>query len=118
MPTARKDVTTIRDQVFLGANGASALAYAVTLIEDHPDESAEATLSRQLDLLMDDKLQDRLTALDRYAYAGFEWLKTNQADERTTRELVLTALDEIACVATGPGEIPQIHDPLLEMLLD
>jgi hypothetical protein len=118
MPSARKEVTTIRDSVFLGAAGAEPLTFAVVLIDDSATDSAEAGLSKQLDLLMDDKLQERLTTLDRYAYAGFEWLRTNQGDERTIRELVLTALDEITCVETDPGSQLEVQDPLLEMLLD
>lgn len=120
MPVARKDVTTIRDQVFLGADGAYALTYVVALLEEDPTESTESSLARQLDLLMDDKdkLQDRLTVLDRYAYAGFEWLKENQPDERTIRELILTALDQISCVETDSDDAVTIHDPLLDMLLD
>lgn len=118
MPSARKEVTTIRDSVFLGAAGAEELVFAVALIDDGTDEPAEAALSRQLDLLMDDKLQERFATLDRYAYAGFEWLRTNQGDERTIRELILSALDEITCVETDPGDEFEVQDPLLEMLLD
>lgn len=118
MPTAKKEVTTIRDSVFLGAAGAEALTYSVVLVEEGGDESTEAALARQLDLLMDDKLQERLTTLDRYAYAGFEWLLENQRDESTIRELVLTALDEITCVETEGADELDIQDPLLEMLMD
>lgn len=118
MPKARKDITTIRDSVFLGASGASELAYTVVLMEDDPDSSTDVNLSRQLTLLMDDKLEERLANLDRYAYAGFEWLKANQHDERTVRELILSALDEITCVESDPGGDLEVQDPLLEMLLD
>lgn len=118
MPSAKKEVTTIRDSVFLGAAGAEPLAYAVILLEETVDETVAVGLSRQLDLLMEDKLQERLAMVDRYAYAGFEWLKKTQRDERTIRELVLTALDEISC--TGGNSMAtdiNVHDPLMEMLL-
>lgn len=118
MPTAKKDVTTIRDSVFLGAPGAEALAYSVALLEEDEEKSAEANLSHQLDLLMTDRLQERLSMLDCYAYAGFEWLLQRQDDERTIRELVLTALDEIACIQSEPTNEAGIQDPLLQMLLD
>lgn len=117
MPSAKKDVTTIRDSVFLGAAGAEPLTYAVVLLDEAVDETVESGLSRQLDLLMDDKLQERLSMLDRYAYAGFEWLKKSQRDERTIRELVLTALDEISCIGSNLTSDMNVHDPLMEMLL-
>ena len=118
MPTSKKDVTTIRDSVFLGAAGAEALTYLIVLLEENEGENTEANLSRQLDLLVDDKLQERLSMLDRYAFAGFEWLVKHQDDERTIRELVLTALDEITCVQSEPTNEAEVQDPLLDMLLD
>ncbi len=117
MPTVKKDVTPIRDSVFLGADGAESLAYAVALLDSDGERNAEDELSRQLDSLMEDKLQERLSLLDRYAYAGFEWLKNYQKDESTIRELVLTALDEVSCVETEPNSVVQLRDPLLDMLL-
>jgi hypothetical protein len=118
MPTSKKDITIIRDSVFLGAAGARPLAYAVILIDDGNYETIESELSHQLDLLMEDKFQEQFAVLDRYAYAGFEWLKANQPDESTIRELVLTAIDEISCVEGNPTVDINVQDPLLDMLLD
>jgi hypothetical protein len=119
MPTSKKgDVTAIRDSVFLGADGAEALAATVVLIEQDDELSVEAALGRQLELLSEDGLQEQLTILDRYAYAGFEWLKQNQKDESTIRDLVLTAIDEIACVEDVPAAQIVVQDPLLDVLLD
>jgi len=117
MPTAKRDVTTIRDSVFLGAAGAEPLACAVVLIQDGGDGTVEDGLARQLDLLTEDALQERLTVLDRYAYAGFEWLKEYQQDESTIRDLIMTALDEIECVEGNPASEVDVQDPLLDVLL-
>ncbi|MGW5339849.1 hypothetical protein ACWEQD_15710 [Rhodococcus pyridinivorans] len=117
MPRSRKDITTIRDSVFLGADGADALTFTVSLIEAYADESINDGLARQLNSLTEEMLQDRFTLLDRYAYAGFEWLIRNQRDESSVRDLILTTLNEVSCVESAPAEVADVHDPLLEMLI-
>jgi len=117
MPRSRKEITTIRDSVFLGADGAEALTSTISFIEEYADESTNDGLSRQLHSLAEDSLQDRLTLLDRYAYAGFEWLKQNQGDESSVRDLILTTLNEVSCVESAPTNTAEVHDPLLEMLI-
>ncbi|MGW4014768.1 hypothetical protein ACWECW_00505 [Rhodococcus ruber] len=117
MPRSRKETTTIRDSVFLGADGAEALTFTVSFIEEYADESINDGLSRQLNSLTEDLLQDRLTQLDRYAYAGFEWLRKHQRDESSVRDLILSTLNEVSCVESAPPDSAEVHDPLLEMLI-
>lgn len=120
MPTTRKDITTIRDSVFLGAAGAEELTFMVVLtsfstMSDNVEPRSE--LVRQLDLINEENLADRLAVLDRYAYAGFEWLRKYRKDEATVRDLLLVALAEVTCVPSKQLDISEIRDPLLELLL-
>jgi hypothetical protein len=116
MPTSRKGVTPIRDSVFLGASGAKDLCLVASLLDERAEESVEESLVRQLDMIADSNLVGQFELLDRYAHAGFSWLAKHQEDESTIRDLVFTAIDQIECIETDISEMPNLRDPLLDML--
>jgi hypothetical protein len=117
MPTSKKDHTQIRDSVFLGAGGATEIALTVALVTETDKSTIEQSLAHQLDLISEQQLGERLALLDRFAHAGFTWLAKRRADESSIRDLILTAIDEIECVASESTATEVLHDPMLDMLL-
>lgn len=117
MPTSKKDNTSIRDSVFLGAGGATEVALAVALVVETEHDTIEQSLAHQLDLISEQQLSERLALLDRFAHAGFSWLSKRRADESNVRDLMLTAIDEIDCVTSETTATEVVHDPMLDMLL-
>lgn len=108
----------IRDTVLFGSDGARELSLAAVLLQELDDsDSVETGLRRQLQQVAEDDLVQRLALLDRYAYAGFEWLTTNLADAGTIRALVMEAVDHVVGVELDPVEILVGEDPLGNLLL-
>ncbi|MEU8076021.1 hypothetical protein AB0B31_11265 [Catellatospora citrea] len=116
MPETKKDVVPIQDRVFLGAEGAPELAAAAVLTSADDGDVARESLRSQLDLLSEQQLAERLQLLDRYAFAGFEWLRVQQKDESGVRDLVLSAIDSVDCVLREVGDDSGVHDPLYSLL--
>ncbi|MBB5871904.1 hypothetical protein F4553_005283 [Allocatelliglobosispora scoriae] len=116
IPASKKDVLPIQDRVFLGAEGAVELAAAAVLTSADDGDVARESLRSQLDLLSEQKLIERLALLDRYAYAGFEWLREQQKDESGVRDLVLSAIDSVDCVLREVGDDSAVQDPLWSLL--
>lgn len=116
MPKGKKDNTSIRDSVFIGAQGARELAMAVALIVETDHDAIEESLAYQLDLIAEKQIAERFELLDRFAHAGFNWLAKRRSDESGIRDLVLSAICEIDCVKSDDSAAAEVHDPLLEML--
>ncbi|QDS88689.1 hypothetical protein EC9_28810 [Rosistilla ulvae] len=116
MPKAKKDNTSIRDSVFIGAAGAKELATAVALIAETDHDTVPQSLSCQLDLISEERMAERLELLDRFAHAGFKWLDDRRSDESGIRDLMLTAMGEIDCVKMDESATEDVRDPLLDML--
>ncbi len=116
MPTSKKDNTSIRDSVFVGAAGAKELAIAVAMIVDTDHATIDQSLSYQLDLISEEQMAERFALLDRFAHAGFKWLTERRADESNIRDLMLTAIDEIDCIKSDDSATEDVRDPLLDML--
>jgi hypothetical protein len=116
MPTSKKNNTSIRDSVFLGAAGARELAISVALLIEKEDASIEQSLSHQLDLISEEHLDERFSLLDRFAHAGFSWLDKRRSDESSIRDLVLTSVDEIDCVNSEASATEVVSDPMWDML--
>lgn len=116
MPGSKKDNTSIRDSVFVGAAGAKELAIAVAMIVQTDHAAVDLSLSYQLDLISEDQMADRFAILDRFAHAGFKWLADRRADESNVRDLMLTAIGEIDCIKSDDSATEDVHDPLLDML--
>ena len=117
MPTSKKDITPIRDTVFLGAQEAKEICLTATLIDVRDGEQHTDSLSRQLDVIGSDDLSVQFELLDRYAFAGFTWLSANREDESSIQDLLLSLVDEIQPVAAELGDASEVRDPLMEMLL-
>jgi hypothetical protein len=118
MPKSKKGVTTIRDSVVFGAAGAEELSCAAVLLSEGSGDPFEAVIRSQLELISDERLQERLTLLDRYAFVGFEWLKEHQKDESTVRELTLSALNDLSPAEVVVDVELSVLDPLFDVLLD
>lgn len=116
MPTSKKGNTVIRDSVFLGAAGANQISLAVALTNEGDHDSIEKTLDCQLKLISEDRLEDRFSLLDRFAHAGFTWLKNKSDDESSVRDLIMTAINEIDRYKSDASAIETVKDPLLDML--
>jgi len=117
MPTSKKDNTSIRDSVFLGAGGATEVAIAVALVVETEHTTIEQSLTYQLDLISEEHLSEQFALLDRFAHAGFSWLNKRRADESNIRDLMLTSIDEIECVTSETSATEVVSDPMLDMLL-
>jgi hypothetical protein len=117
MPKSKKDITPIRDTVFLGAQGAKEICLTATLIEVRDEEQHADSLSRQLNVIGSDDLSVQFELLDRYAFAGFTWLSKHREDESSIRDLLLSLVDDIQPVAAELGDASEVNDPLMEMLL-
>ena len=118
LPKSRRGTTTIRDSVFLGADGAEELSCAACLVIDDSDQEFEEAIVAQLDLISDAQLQERFALLDRFAYRGFQWLTDRRGDEGSVRDLVLATLNEIQLVERGTESGTSVQDPLMDFLLD
>ncbi|MEU2550132.1 hypothetical protein ABZ589_00290 [Streptomyces sp. NPDC013313] len=116
MPTSKKDVLTIQDRVFFGADGASEITAAVVLTSGAPDQAIDDSLRSQLDLLASENLVEQLALLDCYAHAGFEWLLQYRQDESSIRDLVMSAIDTVECAKREAGDESAVQDPLLGLL--
>ena len=116
MPTSKKNNTSIRDSVFLGAAGARELAIAVALIVETECDSIEKSLANQLDLISEEQLNERFSLLDRFAHAGFSWLEKRRADESNIRDLMLTSVDEIERVNSEASATEVVSDPMWDLL--
>lgn len=116
MPSSKKDNTSIRDSVFVGAAGAQELAIAVAMIVETDHPSIDQSLSYQLDLISEEQMAERFALLDRFAHAGFKWLADRRDDESSVRDLILTAIGEIDCVKVDHSATEGVRDPLLDML--
>jgi hypothetical protein len=116
MPDSKKDALEIQDRVFLRAEGARELAAAVVLTSADGGDVERETLRSELNLLSEQMSADRLTLLDRYAFAGFEWLREHQNDESGVRDLVLSAIDSVDCVQRQVDDDSAVQDPLWSML--
>jgi hypothetical protein len=117
LPASKKDATPIQDRVFFGAEGAPELAATVVLTSAIGGDVAREALRSQLDMLSEQKMAERLALLDRFAYAGFEWLREHQKDESGVRDLVLSAIDSVDCVQREADDDSAVQDPLWSMLL-
>lgn len=115
MPTSKKGMTPIRDSVFLGADGASQLCHAAALLDEREGESLAVALLRQLNLIAPAEQAAQFEILDRYAHAGFSWLKRNKGDESTVRDLIFAAIDQIERVSMGEIDTSGVSDPLLDL---
>jgi hypothetical protein len=117
MPSQKKDVTQIQDRIFFNLPGAREIAFAAAMTSEGPDVARES-LKGQLELLSPDgeKVTERLALLDRYAYAGFEWLRERHKDESGVRDLVLSAVDSVECVLREAGDAASVKDPLMGLL--
>lgn len=116
MPGSKKENTSIRDSVFVGAAGAKELAIAVAMIVETDHTSIDQSLSHQLDLISEEQMAERFSLLDRFAHAGFRWLADRRDDESSIRDLILTAIGEIDCVKSDDTVSEDVRDPLLDML--
>ena len=116
MPKSKKDNTSIRDSVFVGAAGAKEIEIAVALVVDTEHDTTDKSLSYQLDLISEEHMAERLELLDRFAHAGFKWLNERRSDESGIRDLMLSAIGEIDCVKSDESATGDVHDPLLDML--
>lgn len=116
MPKSRSGTTNIRDSVFLGADGAKELAIAVALLTKPDQPSTRESLALQLELISEDKLEERLALLDQFAHAGFDWLAERKPDESNVRDLVLSTIEEVQCLRFDGADDAPINDPLIDML--
>lgn len=116
MPKTKKDNTSIRDSVFIGAAGAKELATTVAMIVQTDHDTIDQSLSYQLDLISEEQMAERFELLDRFAHAGFKWLDERRSDESGIRDLMLTAIGEIDCVKSDDSATEDVRDPLLDML--
>ena len=116
MPASKKNNTSIRDSVFLGASGAREMAISVALVVETDHDSVEQSLAYQLDLISDEQLDKRFALLDRFAHSGFCWLDQRRADESNIRDLMLTSVDEIDCVNSEAIATEVVSDPMWDML--
>jgi len=118
MPRSKKGAIDIRDNVFWGSKGARELAVTAVLLQSQGDRgTSDAGLRGQLEEIANESdAGPRLALLDRYAFAGFSWLKERKKDLSTTRDLVMEAIDKIASVEIGNGSPPAINDPLANLL--
>lgn len=116
MPESKKDALQIQDRVFLGADGAVELVSIVALTSADVDDMTRETLHFQLDLLSEEKRAERLALLDRYAHAGFDWLKQHEQDESGVRDLILSAIESMERVEREIGDDALVQDPLLPLL--
>ncbi|WP_338767815.1 hypothetical protein V7968_02375 [Nocardia vulneris] len=116
MPSSKKDAIAIQDRVFIGAEGAVELAAAVALTSADYDEISREMLHIQLELLSEEKKGERMALLDRYAHAGFEWLKQHERDESGVRDLILSAIENVEPVQRESGDESLVQDPLLPLL--
>ena len=115
LPRTKKkvDAISIRDSVFLGAEGAKELSITAVLLQElGGEDSTEAGLRKQLDEVADGDYAGRFAILDRYAYAGFAWLTSYMKDVGTIRELVMEAIDKVIGVDLDPGDFLIGDDPL------
>ncbi|ONH60711.1 hypothetical protein CcI49_08825 [Frankia sp. CcI49] len=118
MPTSKRGSTDIHDTTFLDADGARELVFTVILLQGLDDHDvAENGLRVQLERIADTDKGESLALLDRYAYAGFEWLKKTTKDVGTTRELVMEAIDKVVSVDHAPVDFLSQKDPLLKFLM-
>lgn len=115
MPTDREDITLIRDNVFFAAKGSLELCHVVGLIQETPSKEAHEALSRQITLISKQNTVEQLEILDRYAYAGFEWLRVNRTDEACVRDLVFSSIEQIRVSGDGTGEGTLIDDPIIDL---
>ncbi|KES05452.1 hypothetical protein BU52_19625 [Streptomyces toyocaensis] len=69
-----------------------------------------------MDLLASENMAEQLALLDRYAHAGFDWLRKHSQDESSIRDLVMTAIDTVECTEREVGDGSQVQDPLLGLL--
>jgi len=116
MPESKKDTIEIQDRVFLRTEGARELAAAAVLTSADAGDFERDTLRHELDLLSEQLLGERLALLDRYAFAGFEWLRERQGDESGVRDLVLSAIDSVDCIQRQVDDDSDVQDPLWSML--
>lgn len=116
MPASKKDVLSIQERVFLGADGAPEITAAAALTSAAPDQAINDSLRSQLDLLASENLVEQLALLDRYAHAGFEWLLKHRQDESSIRDLVMSTIDTVECAKREVGDESAVQDPLLSLL--
>ncbi|MEU5222164.1 hypothetical protein AB0G55_05790 [Streptomyces toyocaensis] len=116
MPTSKRGVLPIQDRVFFGADGATEITAAVVLTSAAPDQTIDYSLRSQMDLLASENMAEQLALLDRYAHAGFDWLRKHSQDESSIRDLVMTAIDTVECTEREVGDGSQVQDPLLGLL--
>ena len=112
----RRKKTEIRDTVFMGTSGADELSYATKLIVDEMGRDSIDQLHEALSSISQEALPERLSVLDRFAHAGFNWLLEMQEDSASITDLVLSAIREVQPSGWDQldGEIPA--DPLFELL--
>lgn len=118
LPRSKKDSIPIRDSVLFAARGAQELSEVVALLGPETSGPLEQRLKKQLERLGDEQLDARCEMMDRYAFAGFEWLQERMGDESGVQALLLAAVDELECGEDEELEVDSVQDPLLKVLLD